>query len=68
MMAHKICLKRSKEMVEIDRELFVTLQRDEPTTYMYYILCDLNYRDKFYAENDEKAKEIFREKINKNRY
>lgn len=55
-------------MIEIDRELFVTLQRDEPTTYMYYILCDLNYRDKFYAENDEKAKEIFREKIAKNRY
>lgn len=51
---------------EIDRELFVTLHRDDPTKYMYYILNDLNFVDKFYAENDEKAIEEFRDRIKNN--
>ena len=51
---------------EIDRELFVTLYRDDPTRYMYYILNDLNFVDKFYAENDEKAIAEFRDRIDKN--
>ena len=55
-------------MKVIDRELFVTLERDEPTKYMYYILCDQNFRDKFYAEDDEQAKVKFRELIKTNRY
>ena len=50
-------------MVEIDRELFVTLERDNPTKYMYYILNDQNFVDKFYAEDDEKAKAEFRDRL-----
>ncbi len=53
-------------MIEIARQLFVTLQRDDPTKYMYYILNDLNFVDKFYAENDEKAIEEFRDRIKNN--
>lgn len=53
---------------EIDRELFVALYRDEPTKHMYYITCDLNPRENFYASNDEKAKEIFRQKLQENHY
>lgn len=43
---------------EIDRRLFVTLNKEEGH-YMYYILNDQNYVDKFFAESDDKAKEIF---------
>lgn len=50
-------------MVEIDRELFVTLERDNPTKYMYYILNDQNFVDKFYAEDDEKAEAEFRDRL-----
>ena len=48
-------------MKEIDRELFVTLQTDGK--YMYYILNDLNFVAKFYAPNDNKAIEEFRDRI-----
>ena len=46
-------------MIEIDRQLFMSLNYDE-VTRMYYVLCDGNYRTKFYADNDEKAKKKFR--------
>lgn len=53
-------------MFEIDRELFVTLERDNPTKYMYYILNDQNFVDKFYSEDDEKAKAEFRNRLAQN--
>lgn len=53
-------------MFEIDRELFVTLERDNPTRHMYYILNDQNFVDKFYAEDDEKAKAEFRDRLAQN--
>ena len=46
-------------MIEIDRQLFVSLNYDKATR-MYYVLCDGNYRTKFYADNDKDAKEKFR--------
>jgi hypothetical protein len=52
-------------MVELDRELFVTLMRDDPTKYIYYIHNDCNFVDKFYAENDANAIKEFRDRIEK---
>lgn len=47
-------------MIEIDRQLFVSLNYDK-VTRMYYVLCDGNYETKFYAPSDGKAKVKFRE-------
>lgn len=46
-------------MVEIARRLFVSLNKER---YMYYVLNDQNYVDKFYAESDEEAIKIFMER------
>ena len=48
-------------MEEIDRIIFVTLSADRKY-HMYYVHNDWNYVEKFYAESDNKAKEIFRSK------
>lgn len=48
-------------MVEIDRKVFLTLNKDSGR-YMYYVLNDQNFVDKFYADSDEEAKKIFRER------
>lgn len=47
-------------MIEIDRQLFMSLNYDKATR-MYYVLLDGNYETKFYAPSDEKAKVKFRE-------
>lgn len=47
-------------MIEIDRQLFVSLNYDE-ITRMYYVLRDGNYETKFYAPSDGRAKVKFRE-------
>lgn len=52
-------------MKEIDRILFVSLNKDTFYKGMYIILNDQNYVDKFYANSDDKAKEIFRERYGK---
>lgn len=50
-------------MIEIDRHLFMSLNYDK-VDRMYYVLCDGNYRTKFYADNDEEAKKKFHEYLN----
>lgn len=53
--------KNRKEniMEEIARKLFVTLNKEK---YIYYVLNDQNFVDKFYAKNDEEAIKIFEER------
>lgn len=46
-------------MEEIARKLFVTLNKEK---YIYYVLNDQNFVDKFYAKNDEEAIKIFEER------
>lgn len=51
------------ELQEIDREIFVTLNRvGDKSIYgnEYIILNDQNFKEKFFAESDAKAIEIFR--------
>ncbi len=53
---------------EIARELFVTLQRvgeRSPYGNKYLILNDLNYMTDFFAESDNKAKEMFKAYLDK---
>lgn len=47
-------------MKEIDRKLFVSLHRDNKYPNHYYVLCDGNYQNDFYADNDSDAINIFR--------
>lgn len=58
--------ERVFHLKELDRELFVALYRDELTRHMYYITNDQMPLDRFYAENDEKAIEEFRDRIKNN--
>ena len=51
------------DLQEIDRELFITLNRvGDKSIYgnEYIVLCDQNFKENFFAESDSKAKEIFR--------
>lgn len=55
-------------LTEIDRELFVSLNRQgdkSPYGNRYIILLDQNFKETFFAPSDEKAKEIFRNNISK---
>ena len=45
-------------MREIARKLFVTLNHCK-VDHAYFVLCDGNFREKFYAESDEEAKAYF---------
>ena len=48
-------------MREIDRILFCSLNKD--TAFGgYIVLCDQNFKEKFYAEDDAAAKEMFHTK------
>ncbi len=48
-------------MIEIDRKIFLSLNKDKGH-YIYYVLNDQNYVDRFFADSDEEAKKIFRER------
>lgn len=51
-------------MKEIDRILFVTLEYSD-ITHLYYVLNDLNFVEKFFAHNDDEAREYFHNKYGK---
>ncbi len=46
---------------EIDRQLFVTLERDTRRQNHYFVFNDMNKVDDFWADNDRDAMEIFHE-------
>lgn len=47
--------------IEIDRKLFLSLIKTEGR-YIYTVLNDQNYIDDFFADSDEEARKIFRER------
>lgn len=52
-------------LTEIDRELFVSLNRVgdvSPYGNEYIVLNDQNFKKRFFAPSDDKAKELFRNK------
>lgn len=51
-------------MKEIDRILFVSLCYDA-REHMYYVLNDQNFVEKFWAENENVARQIFHTKYGK---
>lgn len=48
-------------MKEITRKLFMSLNYCK-VDHAYFVLCDGNFREKFYANSDDEAMEIFNSK------
>lgn len=44
---------------EIDRQLFVTLERDNRHQNHYFVFNDMNKVDDFWADSDKDAMDIF---------